>query len=161
VTDLDLSPRPAPPRKPGRTKRRLVPMLVLGLVVVAGGVIVTKFLGSAVDYYCNVDEVGVRSGCEEGRRLRVQGTVDRDSIVESAGETDFTISFRGVTMPVHYSGRPGGIFKECEPVVVHGVVRDGVLVGDDVDVKHDNKYIADNPDRIEAAEDELCADNGG
>ena len=43
--------------------------------LVAGGVIVTQFLRSAVDYYCNVDEIGVRDGCEAGRRLRVQGTV--------------------------------------------------------------------------------------
>ena len=34
-------------------------------------------------------------------------------------------------------------------MVVHGVVSDGVLAGDDIDVKHDNKYIAANPDRVE------------
>ncbi len=55
---------------------------MLALVVVAGGVIVMKFLGSAVDYYCNVDEIGARSGCDAGRRLRVQGTVDEGSIVD-------------------------------------------------------------------------------
>jgi len=136
-----------------------MPIVVLTLVLVAGGVIVMKFLGSAVDYYCNVDEVGSRSGCEEGRRLRVQGTVDEGSLTEHEGETDFTISFNGVTLPVHYSGQPGGIFKECEPVVVHGVVSDGVLAGDDIDVKHDNKYIAANPDRVSG--NPLCADNGG
>ena len=92
--------------------------------------------------------------------MRVQGTVDEGSIVATAGETDFTISFNGVTLPVHYSGRPGGIFKECEPVVVHGVVRGGVLMGDDVDVKHDNKYIAAHPGRV-GGDDTLCADHDG
>ena len=81
---------------------------MLGLVLVAGGVIVTQFLGSAVDYYCNVDEVGSRSGCEAGRRLRVQGTVDEGSVTEHEGETDFTISFNGVTLPVHYERAAGG-----------------------------------------------------
>ena len=39
-------------------------MTLLALVIVAGGFIVTQFLSSAVDYYCNVDEVGTRSGCD-------------------------------------------------------------------------------------------------
>ena len=63
----DLSPRTgaggdgiAAPKR----RRNLVPLVVLGLVLVAGGVIVTQFLRSAVDYYCNVDEIGVRDGAE-------------------------------------------------------------------------------------------------
>ena len=31
---------------------------------------VTKFLSSAIDYYCNVDDLGVKDGCEADRRLR-------------------------------------------------------------------------------------------
>ena len=128
MTDMDLSPR-----SPGRSrriaavrrKRKWLPMLVLGLVVVAGGVIVTQFLTSAVDYYCNVDEVGNRGGCDEDRRIRLQGTVDEGSVEKVANTTVFTISFNGVTMPVSYDGEPGGIFKECIPVVVHGVIEDG------------------------------------
>ena len=75
-------------------------MLVLALVLVAGGVIVTQFLTSAVDYYCNVDEVGVRDGCNADRRIRLQGTVDEGSITKVGNATAFTISFNGVTMPV-------------------------------------------------------------
>jgi len=123
-------------------------MLVLALVVVAGGVILVKFLGSAVDYYCNVDEIGERDGCEAGRRLRIQGTVDEDSIATVSGITTFTMSFGGVTMPVRYEGEPGGIFGECEPVVVHGELENGVFQGDEVEVKHSNEYEAENPDRV-------------
>jgi len=145
---LDLSPRPAPVRS-ARTQRKWLPMLVLALVVVAGGVILVKFLGSAVDYYCNVDEIGQRGGCEAGRRLRIQGTVDPGSITTENGITDFTISFGGVTMPVRYQGEPGGIFGECEPVVVHVELDDnGVFQGDSVDVKHSNDYEAANPERV-------------
>ncbi len=65
-----------------RDAQRWIPIVVLGLVLVAGGVIITQFLRSAVDYYCNADEIGVRSGCDADRRLRVQGIVDAGSVSE-------------------------------------------------------------------------------
>ena len=160
MTDMDLSPRaPVDPAGPVRTrKRKWVPMIVLALVVVAGGVILTQFLTSAVDYYCNVDEVGERSGCDEDRRIRLQGTVDEGSVERVANTTVFTISFNGETMPVSYDGEPGGIFKECIPVVVHGVIEDGTLLGDRVEVKHSDEYVAVNDERVADAEAAGCPD---
>ena len=74
---MDLSPRvdqaaPAPPRRRGK---RWPAILVLALVIGGGVVIVTQVLSNAIDYYCNVDEVGTKDGCEAGRRLRIQGNV--------------------------------------------------------------------------------------
>jgi cytochrome c-type biogenesis protein CcmE len=161
VSELDLSPREEHQQRAPRSRRRWVPLVVLGLVLVAGGVIVTQFLRSAVDYYCNVDEIGSRSGCETGRRLRVQGTVDQGSVAVANGMTTFTISFAGVTVPVEYEGEPGGIFKECEPVVVHGELVGGTFRGDRVEVKHSNEYVAENADRVDAdnaaAESATCS----
>lgn len=159
TTDMDLSPRaPIEPDAPVRKRRNWLPMLVLGLVVVAGGVIVTQFLTQAVDYYCNVDEVGQRGGCEEERRIRLQGTVDEDSIERVANTTEFTISFNNETIPVSYDGEPGGIFKECIPVVVHGVIQNGTLLGDRVEVKHSDEYVAVNDERVSDAELAGCPD---
>jgi len=124
---------------------------VLALVLVAGGVIVTQFLRSAVDYYCNVDEIGRRSGCEEGRSLRIQGTVDKGSVRTVDGVTSFRISFNGATLPVRYDGQPGGIFEECEPVVVHCELVSGTFQGDRVEVKHSNEYEAANAVRLDQA----------
>lgn len=141
-----------------RRRRNWLPIVVLGLVVVAGGVIVTQFLTSAVDYYCNVDEVNVRDGCDGDRRIRLQGTVDEGSVEQANGITAFTISFAGATMPVRYVGEPGGIFKECIPVVVHGVIEDGALQGDRVEVKHSDEYVAVNDERVAEAEELGCAE---
>ena len=144
---LDLSPRAVTTRQ--QRKRRPWPaIIVLVLVVAAGGIVLTKFLTSAIDYYCNVNEIGSKSGCEAGRRLRVQGVVDEGSIANDGVTTKFEMSFGGVTIPVTYDGEPGGIFKECIPVVVHGILTDGVFLGDRVEVKHSNDYKADNPDRV-------------
>jgi cytochrome c-type biogenesis protein CcmE len=161
----DLSPRPVADAAPrGRTPRRWIPIVVLGLVLVAGGVIVTQFLRSAVDYFCNADEIGVRSGCDADRRLRVQGTVDAGSLSEVNGDTAFTITFNDVTVPVRYDGQPGGIFKECLPVIVHGRLEGDTFMGDDIEVKHDSSYEAANPERLAEAEADAastCPTDGG
>jgi cytochrome c-type biogenesis protein CcmE len=159
---MDLSPRevPSAPRVRSSSKRWPA-IVVLVLVLVAGGVVVTQFLGSAIDYYCNVDEIGAKSGCEAGRRIRVQGNVEEGSVSQAGAVTTFTIAFNGVEMPVRYDGDPGGIFQECVPVVVHGRIdeepgADGSVVrvfnGDSVEVKHSNEYEADNKDRLDQAQ---------
>lgn len=156
--DVDLSPRAAVPTATAvRTRnRRIVPIVVLALAVVAGGVIVTQFLSSAVDFFCNVDEVGEREGCEEDRRIRLQGTVDDGTIESAGGQTTFTMTFNDATMSVVYDGDPGGIFQECIPVVVHGEIEQGVLYGDRLEVKHSDEYAAANDENLEAADDQGC-----
>jgi cytochrome c-type biogenesis protein CcmE len=132
-------------------------MVVLAMVFAAGGVILTQFLTSAVDYYCNADEIGQRAGCDEDRRLRIQGTVEDGTVAVERGVTSFVITFNEVSVPIRYDGEPGGIFKECIPVVVHGQFDQGVFRGDRVEVKHSNEYVAVNSDRLTEAEYEGCA----
>ena len=159
MTDLSPRTRPDDVAPAARSRRRWLSIVVLCVVFVAGGVIVTQFLRSAVDYYCNVDEVGRRSGCDADRRLRLQGVVQQGSVVHDGGDTDFVIAFNGVSVPVHYDGEPGGIFKECIPVVVHGQFASatGVFEGDLVEVKHSDEYVAVNDDRLAEAQDLAAA----
>jgi cytochrome c-type biogenesis protein CcmE len=145
-----LAPREIDPAAPRRRSRRWGPIVLLGLIAVAGGVVVTKFLTSAIDYYCNVDEVGVKEGCDATRRLRIQGVVDQGTVDLTNGITSFTMSFNGASMPVRYDGDPGGLFQECIPVVVHGRLDDAsqTFRGDRVEVKHSEEYEADNGERL-------------
>ncbi len=152
---MDLTPRQVP--EASRPKRRLLPVAVAVLASVAGLAIVAMFLTSSIDYYCNVDEVGVREGCDDARRVRVQGNVDEGSLQSRAGVTSFVMSFNGVSLPVDYEGEPGGIFQECIPVVAHGRVIDGVLVATRIEVKHSNEYEAENADRLADAEKSACS----
>lgn len=157
---MDLSPRTTtttatlpPPRR-----RNWGAVALLVVVLIAGGVVVTKFLTSAIDFYCNVDEVGHKSGCEAGRRLRIQGTVEEGTVKKDGAVTDFVIAFNGVTRPVRYEGDPGGLFQECIPVVVHGTFdSDGVFEGDKLEVKHTNEYAAKNPDRLDPSKSAACS----
>ena len=154
---INLAPRVVAPGRVAK-KRPWAAAIVLVLVLAAGGVVVVKFLTSAIDYYCNVDEIGVKSDCAAGHRLRVQGTVDRGSVADDGTATVFSVSFNGASIPVRYEGDPGGIFKECIPVVVHGIMDDaGEFQGDRIEVKHSNKYEAANPDRLGAAKGTECS----
>jgi cytochrome c-type biogenesis protein CcmE len=159
MTDLSPRTRPEPVAPGAKSRRRWMSIIVLCIVLVAGGVIVTQFLRSAVDYYCNVDEIGHRSGCDADRRLRLQGVVEQGSVTHDGGDTDFVIAFNGAQVPVHYDGEPGGIFKECIPVVVHGQFASatGVFEGDLVEVKHSDEYVAVNDDRLAEADDLAAA----
>ena len=146
--DGDGSPAAAPPRR----KRPWPALIVLVIVLVVGGVAVSKFLSSAIDYYCNVDEIGHKSGCDVGRELRIQGTVDEGSISRDGDVTNFRISFDGVTMPVRYQGGQVDLFQECIPVVIHGKVVETAsgaqFAGTEIEVKHSNEYEAENSDRL-------------
>ena len=163
---MDLSPRESVPTAKGSGRKKpLAAYLVLAIVVVIGGVVVTKFLTSAVDYYCNVDEVSVKDGCDPGRTIRIQGVVEKGSVDSSEGSatgvTNFVIEYNGARMPVQLAVEPTGLFQECIPVVVRGIVTDTgdgyVFEGDEVIVKHDNEYDAENADRVEKANEEAAA----
>jgi cytochrome c-type biogenesis protein CcmE len=155
---LDLSPREVEPAAPVAPRRRRWPaIVVLVLVLAAGGVVVTKFLTSAIDYYCNVDEVGAKSGCEAGRRLHVQGVVAQGTVQKNGAVTTFTIAYNGKSFPVRYEGDPGGIFQECIPVVVLGTFDGTTFHGDQLVVKHSNQYEAANAGRIAQANAQSAA----
>jgi cytochrome c-type biogenesis protein CcmE len=152
---VDLSPRTLTEpqvRRSARPKRRRWPAaVVLGLVFVAGAVILFEGLSNATVYFCNANEVGQRADCMPGKRFRVQGTVDDGSVQRVGADTMFTVSFGGATIPVRYDGEPGGIFKEGLPVVVEGRMgTDGTFAGDRVLVKHTEEYRAKNPERVPA-----------
>jgi cytochrome c-type biogenesis protein CcmE len=169
LNGMDLAPRQVVPTAARGKRKPWFAYAVLAVVVVAGGLVVTKFLTSALDYYCNVDEVGVKDGCDVGRNIRIQGVVEKGSVERpaSAGSgqvTNFVVTFNGASMPVALSSDPTGLFQECIPVVVTGSVlenADGsrVFEGDEVLVKHDANYDKENKSRVDKskAEADACA----
>ena len=165
---MDLSPREVVPTAVGRARKRpWAAIAVLLFALLAGGVVVTKFLTSAIDYYCNVDEVGVKSGCDVGRNIRIQGVVQQDSIGKTDNKIDsFVVAFNGKAMTVNVGSEPSGLFQQCIPVVVRGHAVQGAngvyFQGDEVIVKHDNSYDAANKNRLSQtnAEATACSQKG-
>ena len=65
-----------------------------------------------------------KDGCEAGRRLRIQGTVEEGTVdARRRRHHRSTSPSTAGRSPVRYEGDPGGIFQECVPVVVHGRLR--------------------------------------
>ena len=154
---MDLTPRTSGETAASRPKRRWAPVAVVIVALLAGGLVVTKFLTSAIDYYCNVDEVGVRSGCNGDRRIRIQGIVRKDSLSKSTGTTEFVMEWNKKDIKVTYLGDPGGVFQECIPVVAHGRMNGEVFESDRIEVKHSNQYVEKNKARFDAANKEAAA----
>ena len=171
---MDLSPREVIPTAARGKKKPWFAYAVLAIVLLAGGLFVAKFLTSAIDYYCNVDEIGVKDGCDVGRTIRIQGVVEKGTLEITEGgtmgdtaqttATHFTITFNGSSMSVVVGSKPTGMFKECQPVVVTGKViesDDGsqLFEGDEVLVKHSEEYDAENKGRVakSQAEETSCS----
>ena len=151
---MDLTPRPT---EPSKKRRRWMPIVLLSLVGVGGVVIVTQFLTSAIDYYCNVDEIGVRSGCETTSRLRVQGTVEQNSLKKTDNKTSFVMTFNNKSITVAYAGDPGGVFPECISGVAHGRIVNEVFESNRIEVKHSNEYVEQNSERLETSGSAACS----
>ena len=155
---MDLTPRTSgDAATPAKKKRNWMPIAFIVVALLAGGVVVTKFLTSAIDYYCNVDEVGVRSGCNGERRIRVQGIVKQHSVKSVDGTTAFALTFNAKTIEVEYLGDPGGVFQECIPVVAHGRMNGETFESDRIEVKHSNQYVEKNEGRLAQANKEAAA----
>ena len=163
---MELSPRTATdPSSPPTTARRRSPWAyaVLIAVLVGVGVVAYQGLTSASLYFYNADEAVEQRDELGDKRIRVQGVVQDD--VESAGDgVEFTISFNGVDVRVVHDGDPPQLFETGMPVVLEGRWADGdrpgqpVFLSDEILVKHDEQYEADNGDRIADAEDGQTGD---
>ena len=154
---MDLTPRTAPdPSGPTTAPRRRSPWAYLVLVAVLGGVGVVAYQGltSASLYFYNADEAVEQRDVLGDKRIRVQGTVQDDIDASDDGVT-FTIEFNDVVVPVVHDGDPPELFEPGIPVVLEGrwALDDEPFLSDEILVKHDEQYEADNGDRLDDAED--------
>jgi cytochrome c-type biogenesis protein CcmE len=152
-TGPDLSPRipsTVAAASPARKKKGLGAAVVLALILAGIGVLLFQGLSNATVFFCNADEVGVRSDCHVNQRFRLQGTVDQGSINRTydGNVLHFTVTYNGATVPVTYQGQPEGIFQAGIPVVVEGRMTATGFAGDRVLVKHTEQYIEKHPGRV-------------
>lgn len=152
---MDLTPRESTVGEIAPRKKRNYPALGLLAAALIGTAVVLYFgLNNATSYYCNADEVGVKSGCSGTSRFRLQGQVVPGSVSEASNTVDFVVEFNGVSVPVHHTGEPADLFKECIGVVMVGSLNGDVFDSDEMIIKHSEKYEKANPDRV--ANDNTC-----
>jgi cytochrome c-type biogenesis protein CcmE len=159
---VELSPRTAPgPSVPDRTphRRSRWAYVVLVAVLVGVGFVAYQGLTSASLYFYNADEAYEQREELGADRIRIQGVV-QDDIDATTDRVSFTIAFNGAEVPVVHDGDPPELFEPGIPVVLEGRW-DPTLTffeSDEILVKHDEQYEADNSDRIADAEDGQTGD---
>ena len=153
---MELTPRTAPdPSAPPSPRRRPWAYLVLAAVLVGVGVVAYQSLTSASLYFYNADEAVEQREELGDKRIRVQGVVEEDAESLDGGGVFFTITFNEETIEVVHDGDPPELFDVGTPVVLEGrwSTTAEPFMSDEILVKHDEQYEAENKDRLEDAED--------
>ena len=146
--ELDLTPRTAKPR--GR--RGLVASLVLVAVVAALAFVAIKALGEASLFFLNADEAVAQREDLGTDRFRLQGTVEEGSVQLADDRVEFVVFYGGAEVEVVHQGDPPELFQPDIPVVLEGNWQGEVFASDRILVKHSSEYEAENPDRIDDAD---------
>lgn len=122
-------------------RRRWLPMIVLGLVVVAIGVFVVRGLSDATLYFRNADEAVAQRDSLGTDRFRLQGSVV-DEPAREGGSVLFQVSYNGAVVDVSHVGDPPELFRPGVPVVLEGAWSDSdeAFHSDRIMVKHDEEY---------------------
>jgi cytochrome c-type biogenesis protein CcmE len=159
---VELTPRTAPdPSDPTAAPRgrSLWAYGILAVALVAVGVVAYQGLTSASLYFYNADEAVAERDTLGDKHIRVQGTV-QEGVETTAEGVTFTIAFNGVEVPVIHDGDPPELFEPGIPVVLEGhwATDAEPFLSDEILVKHDEQYEADNGDRIADAEDGQSGD---
>lgn len=124
-----------------RRRRRWMPLAVLGIVLVALGVLVFKGLSDATLYFRNADEAVAQRESLGTKRFRLQGTVTGQP-AEADGVASFVVAFNGASVDVRHVGSPPELFRPGIPVVLEGHWDESgdVFDSDRIMIKHDATY---------------------
>lgn len=132
------------------TSKRPVRLWVAGAVIaVVLGFLVVQGLGNATLYFRTVDEASAQRDELGTRRFRIQGDVVPGSVRSTDDGVTFVLSGSRSTLEVTHQGDPPELFRPEIPVVLEGRFEGTRFLSDRMLVKHDETYIAENPDRVE------------
>ncbi len=124
-----------------RKQRRLY-FVLLGMAALGGAValVLTAISDSLVYFYSPTDIVSQR--IPEGRRMRIGGLVENDSVVKDGKTVTFKVTDVTNAVPVVYTGVLPDLFREGQGVVVEGRMEaGGHFKASEVLAKHDENYM--------------------
>lgn len=134
----------------GRPRHRLR-YAVVGLVLVGSlAFLLSKGLGTALNFYLPADQAVRQEASLGGRTVNLEGVVERGSIRPVRGGVDFVVRAGKTAVPVHDTGSPPELFQGGIPVIAVGHFVRGSFQSDQILVKHSSDYIAAHPGRVTA-----------
>ena len=124
-------------------KQRRLGFVVAGILTLgaATALVLSAFEDSIVFFYSPTDLV--EKDVPEGRRIRIGGLVEGESVEKLPGGTvAFSVTDTANSLPVRFTGILPDLFREGQGVVAQGLLgSDGVFVADEVLAKHDETYM--------------------
>jgi len=118
------------------------------IVLGALGFLVFQGLGNATLYFRTADEAVAQRAELGERRFRIEGDVVDGSVRQTGNDVTFTLTSKGVEVPVQHKGDPPELFRPGIPVVLEGRFQGDHFASDRILVKHSETYVAENPDRV-------------
>ncbi|MPY71090.1 MAG: cytochrome c maturation protein CcmE, partial [Alphaproteobacteria bacterium] len=115
-------------------KQRRLGFVVAGILTLgaATALVLSAFEDSIVFFYSPTDLV--EKGVPEGRRIRIGGLVEGESVEKlSGGTVAFSVTDTANSLPVRFTGILPDLFREGQGVVAQGLLgSDGVFIADEV-----------------------------
>lgn len=123
-------------------------------MVVVGAIafLLVRGLDNALVYFRTADEAVANRAHLGNQDFRLEGVVVPGSVHQTRGGVDFSVTSKGVTVPVVNQGSPPSLFQANIPVVVQGhfLGSGDTFSSDQIMVKHSAVYIAKHPGRVTA-----------
>ncbi len=141
---------PTPPLSERRRRSRRRAWALIGVVVVALGFLLFKGLEGATTFFYTADQAVHMKAKLGTTRFNIEGTVVAGSVHRVGSAVDFSISNRGVTVPVSNIGYPPQLFRPGIPVVLEGAFSGNTFDSDLIMVKHSADYVAAHPQRVKS-----------
>jgi cytochrome c-type biogenesis protein CcmE len=124
-----------------RRKRRLVLIVVAGLVLASAAGLTLYGLSDRIMFFNSPSEIAAQN-LAPGTRLRLGGLVADGSVVQKGSDVSFAVTDGNATIPVTYQGILPDLFREGQGVVAEGVVGNGgTFTADTILAKHDERYM--------------------
>ncbi len=133
-----------------RPRHRLRFAVVALVLVGAFAFLITKGIGSALDFYLPADQALAQEASLGSKTVNLEGVVKPGSIHATPVGVDFTVTANGAEVAVRNTGSPPDLFQADIPVIAVGHFASGAFVSDQILVKHSSTYVAKHPGRVTA-----------
>ena len=145
---------PGPHLSTKKTSRPALRLAIVGIVVGAAvAFLLIKGLGSSLNYFDTVNDAVTHRASIGTSEIRLEGTVDKGTVVRTNLGASFYISSGTHRVYVINEGTPPSLFQPTVPVVVVGhfsTPTSMTFLSNQIMVKHSSSYITQHPNRVRA-----------
>ena len=131
--------------------RKPIYVVILGIILITYASL--NLAEENTIYYYSTTEIVNLDLSQNDERIRMGGLVKNGSLDAAEGKTIFIVTDGATDIIVNFEGIIPDLFQEEIGVVLDGALIDGILISDEMLVKHDNEYKSSDGSTYELEED--------